>query len=205
MRINEQIYSLRKKQNLSQEELANKLNVTRQTISKWELGESLPDLDKIVPLCEIFKITPDELLIGKKNNEIIKEYKPDKIKALLISVSIFLYFIGVVSIIFLEEYVHLNDGVIVSIFLTICGIATSIIIFTCMTRPNNHINQEKKDKSPKLKSIIDIISLITTAIYLLVSFLTMAWHITWIIWIIYSFIVKIIELIYGLKELDDEK
>lgn len=41
MKINEKIYSLRKKHNLSQEELANELNVSRQTVSKWELGGSL--------------------------------------------------------------------------------------------------------------------------------------------------------------------
>ena len=56
MKIGEKIYSLRKKHNLSQEELANELNVSRQTVSKWEVGESCPDFDKIVPLysCNCF-------------------------------------------------------------------------------------------------------------------------------------------------------
>ncbi len=69
MKINEKIYSLRKEHHLSQEELADKIGVSRQTVSKWELGESCPDFDKIVPLCEVFGITSDELLTDKKTQE----------------------------------------------------------------------------------------------------------------------------------------
>ena len=50
MDLGENLYNLRKKKNLSQEEVAEKLNVTRQTISKWETGESKPDFDKIVQI-----------------------------------------------------------------------------------------------------------------------------------------------------------
>ena len=66
MNLGEKIYELRKQQNLSQEELGDKLNVSRQTISKWERNESTPDLDKIVPLCDLFNLSVDELLQVKK-------------------------------------------------------------------------------------------------------------------------------------------
>lgn len=208
MKINEMIYSLRKENNLSQEELADKLNVSRQTVSKWELGESSPDFNKIVPLCDVFGITTEELLRGKKaesSDSIIDcEKKPDVLKAVLICGGIFLYFLAIVSVIMGEEYFEFNDGVVVSIFLILCGLATSIIVFTCMTRPSK---KEKKvhKKNPVLKGIISIVTLIFTCVYLLVSFLTMAWHITWIIWIIYSIVVKIIELVFCLKEVNDEE
>ena len=201
MKINEKIYSLRKQNNLSQEELADKLNVSRQTVSKWELGDSCPDFDKIVPLCEVFGITTEELLrdkkIEKKENE--SDDKPDTIKALLICGSIFLYFIAIVSIIFGEEFLHLNDGVVVSIFLTICGLATSIIVFTCITRPSKNKQKKEEVKDPKLRSIISITSLLFTGIYLVVSFLTMAWHITWIIWIIFALVVRVIKLVFSIR------
>lgn len=45
MKFNEKIIELRKKQGLSQEELGYKLNVTRQTVSKWELGQTTPEMD----------------------------------------------------------------------------------------------------------------------------------------------------------------
>ena len=201
MKINEKIYSLRKKHNLSQEELADRINVSRQTVSKWELGDSTPDFDKIVPLCEVFGISTDELLTNKKieeNNG--QEDKPDTKKALYICIAIFMYFIGIVSIVLGEEYFHLNEGLLVSVFLLIVGLATALIVYTCMTRPSKKKDEEEDDiKDPTLKAIISIVTLLVTGVYLFVSFTTMAWHITWIIWIIYSLIIRIIKLAYSLK------
>ena len=200
MKINEKIYSLRKKAGLSQEELADKLNVSRQTVSKWELGDSTPDFDKIVPLCNIFGITTEELLRDKKIDMEVDDNKPDVIKAALISISVLLYFIGIVFIVFGEEYLNLSDGILVPIFLFICGLATATIVFTCMTRPSKKEKKEEiENKNPVLKGIISIVALLTTCVYLLVSFTTMAWHITWIIWVIFALIVRIIELIFVVR------
>ena len=65
MEFGNRLYELRKQKGLSQEELANRLDVTRQTISKWELGDSNPDMDKLVQLGELFEISLDELVLGK--------------------------------------------------------------------------------------------------------------------------------------------
>lgn len=62
MTIGERIKALRKKNNLTQEELADYLCVTYQAVSKWENGGSSPDLALIVPLAKIFHVTTDELL-----------------------------------------------------------------------------------------------------------------------------------------------
>jgi len=62
MTLGEKIQILRKQQGMSQEQLAAKILVTRQAISKWELCESLPDVDNIVQLSEIFHVTTDYLL-----------------------------------------------------------------------------------------------------------------------------------------------
>ena len=71
--LKENIKSIRKSKGLSQEELAIKLNVVRQTISKWELGETSPDIKQAKELSKIFKISLDELVdnnldIACKNN-----------------------------------------------------------------------------------------------------------------------------------------
>ncbi len=66
MTLGEKIYELRTQHNLSQGDLANELNVSRQSISKWENGNSTPDLEKIVKLAEIFNVSLDELI---KNQE----------------------------------------------------------------------------------------------------------------------------------------
>ena len=62
MKFNEKLIELRKKQGLSQEELGYKLNVTRQTISKWELGQTTPEMDKLAEISKIFNVSVDELI-----------------------------------------------------------------------------------------------------------------------------------------------
>lgn len=69
MDLGKRLLELRKSRKLSQETVAKRLNVSRQTISKWETDQSVPDIDKILPLCELYDITADELLTG---NTIIK-------------------------------------------------------------------------------------------------------------------------------------
>lgn len=66
MSLGQRLIELRKEKKLSQEEVAGKLNVTRQTVSKWETDQSTPDFDKILPLCELYGISTEELITGKK-------------------------------------------------------------------------------------------------------------------------------------------
>ena len=61
MSLSEKILSLRTGLGLSQEELAEKLEVSRQSVSKWETGQSVPDLDKFIRLADLFGISVDEL------------------------------------------------------------------------------------------------------------------------------------------------
>ena len=60
--LGEKIMKLRKEAGLSQEELGEKLNVTRQTVSKWELGDTTPEINKLTELSKIFNVSMDELL-----------------------------------------------------------------------------------------------------------------------------------------------
>ncbi len=75
--LKENIKTIRKSKGLSQEELAVKLNVVRQTISKWEQGLSVPDSDMLISLSEALE-TPVSTLLG----ETLAEAKPDDLKAL---------------------------------------------------------------------------------------------------------------------------
>ncbi|MBO3446042.1 helix-turn-helix transcriptional regulator [Clostridium sp. CCUG 7971] len=79
MKIQEKIKKNRQKNNWSQDDLAKKLNISRQAISKWETGESIPDVDKLVLMSEIFDITLDELIKGEKPKQpLIVEEKSKK-------------------------------------------------------------------------------------------------------------------------------
>lgn len=62
MNLSDKILKLRKQNGLSQEELAEKLNVSRQAISRWKLGSAQPDVSNILQLSKLFKVTTDYLL-----------------------------------------------------------------------------------------------------------------------------------------------
>ena len=61
MRFEEKIVELRKAKGLSQEELAEQLGVSRQAVSRWELGQTLPDISNLLQLCELFGVSADYL------------------------------------------------------------------------------------------------------------------------------------------------
>lgn len=67
MRLSEKIMELRKNSGWSQEELADRLGISRQSVSKWETGESMPDIDKIIRMSELWNVSTDYLL--KENSE----------------------------------------------------------------------------------------------------------------------------------------
>lgn len=75
--LNENIRAIRKSKGLSQEELAIKLNVVRQTISKWEKGLSVPDSEMLLSISEIFEIPVSKLL-----GETIAQQKEDELKVI---------------------------------------------------------------------------------------------------------------------------
>ena len=209
MSLGERLLELRKSKHLSQEEVADKLNVSRQTISKWETDSSTPDFDKIIPICELFEISTDELLTGNK------EATEEKVNAYSMSeeekshkriggivFSIFLYFIALAWIMTSVAALKFDPVISSAIFLLICGVATCVIIYSCIVYKKEKTEEEE---NPIIKKIDEIVSIITLVVYLLVSFLTMAWHITWIIWIIYALVMEIIKLLFMLKGDNNEK
>nr|WP_317324193.1 helix-turn-helix transcriptional regulator [uncultured Flavonifractor sp.] len=75
--LSERIYQLRRKNGLSQEQLAEKIGVSRQAISKWESGTSTPELEKLLALSECFRMTLDELVKDEAANPETKEATPN--------------------------------------------------------------------------------------------------------------------------------
>lgn len=205
MTIGEKLLELRKEKSLSQEEVANQVNVSRQTISKWETDQSLPDFDKIVPLCNLYGITTDELLKGEKKsseieNEVQRKQQEQKSRiktAAVVSVSVLLYFVGGI-LVALADYIGIHEDLMVCISLGICAIATCLLIFHFMSLPDKEERQKKKEENQTVKMVIEITGLVFAVIYFWISFMTMAWGITWIIWIIYAIVEQIIRLCFRL-------
>lgn len=90
MKFEEKLIKLRKENLLSQEELAEKLNVTRQTISKWELGQSKPDIEKLKEISSLFKVSIEQLT-DDNNTEINKKTKEkdnSKVAKIIITITV---------------------------------------------------------------------------------------------------------------------
>jgi transcriptional regulator len=76
MSFSEKLQALRKANKMSQEKLADLLDVTRQSVSKWESGQTYPEMDKLLAMCKIFKCSLDDLTndevtdikVGEKKN-----------------------------------------------------------------------------------------------------------------------------------------
>jgi len=123
MNFNEKLQNLRKEKGLSQEDLGEKLGVTRQTVSKWELGSTSPKLDDLKKISELFNVSLDELSGIIKEKEISKDVKNNKkhsiIKKIiaLILVVIVAIFIGIILYryfafkTFYERYEQINSNV----------------------------------------------------------------------------------------------
>ena len=88
MILAEKIALLRKRNEWSQEQLAEKLDISRQSVSKWESGASIPDMDKILKLSRLFEVSTDYLLkdeIVEENEKIPKaeeEYQPPEARSI---------------------------------------------------------------------------------------------------------------------------
>ncbi len=62
MKFNEKLHDLRKRSNMTQTALAEKLNVSRQAVSRWEQGSAMPDIENLIAMSDLFGVTLDELL-----------------------------------------------------------------------------------------------------------------------------------------------
>ena len=81
MTLGEKIQILRKQKGLSQEQLAEKITITRQAISRWELNESIPDVENILQLSKVFNVSTDYLLNKSALNSAPSEAAGDKEEA----------------------------------------------------------------------------------------------------------------------------
>ena len=116
MNFSEKLFELRKKECLSQEELAEKVGVSRQTISKWEMGQSTPEMEKLITLSKIFNLSMDELVgndvFEEKENKLQEDIKKKHIFLKVIMVIFIIYFIiCVLKFILLTRQVLITNSI----------------------------------------------------------------------------------------------
>ena len=120
MTIAEKIKQLRKDNSMTQEDLAEKLNVSRQTISKWETSVTIPDADNIVAISKLFNITTDELLDYRVENV-------QKKKQFIMDMAVLLF--GIIGFIVFAILLMTNQIDETSSVITINGYGIAAILF----------------------------------------------------------------------------
>ena len=144
--FSQNLQKIRSEKNLSQEQLADKIGVSRQTISAWESGKASPELDKITAISKLFSVSIDEL-VGEIKTEASnfdkKEYEKNYSKiALLRASGIFILFSGIAFGAFFFE-----KGVIVGVGLMI-SLAISVPLFI-LAKNTDELENNKLIKSKK--------------------------------------------------------
>lgn len=169
LNISEKLKQARLAANLTQEELAEKVGVSRQTVSNWENGRSYPDIVSIIVLSDIYDMTLDSLLKG--DNEMIKHLKKstDVIKSNK-QVVIGLVLFGVMVVIgFLIRHFAPElpmDGLIINIIVSVGMLVAAIVV---IARFIDRIKRTELKNSNKTWLIVGVIVL-TVLIYVLLAF-----------------------------------
>ena len=150
--LSEKIYALRRKNGLSQEQLAEKIGVSRQSISKWEGGLSTPELDKLKALSEFFQVSIDELTKEQEpstaTSETKQEASADPAKTAESSIGIGLCILGAIGLILSGILIIVQpsamEQVNASSTITLNGTGILIILFVLLMIVGIILTMKKK-------------------------------------------------------------
>ncbi|MCH5205857.1 MAG: helix-turn-helix transcriptional regulator [Oscillospiraceae bacterium] len=145
--FSERFRGLRKKSGLSQEELAEKLNVSRQAVSKWETGAAVPTADKLAEIADFFGVSLDMLMRGD-NSEIPQNRREDSPKKLRKVTAVCMIAAAVLAVLILavlqltgkgdsiaaSSAVTLNGTGIVAVLAVLCGILGIALLISSIKR-----------------------------------------------------------------------
>ena len=183
MGFSENLQILRKMKNMSQEQLAERLDISRQAVSKWESGNGYPETDKLISICEIFNCSMDEIIKGKISEDTDKEKTKYEtlmnqyskgiaiaVGVILLGVTILLYFSGIPG----PESVQDRNSMIGVVILLLCVVLIMpIFIVLGMENPKipNFYNEDEiaKFNLKYPKAIALSISLILIGVIFLIS------------------------------------
>lgn len=150
MKFSENLQKLRKEYGYSQEQLADELGVSRQAVSKWESGNSYPEMATLIAMTELFDTTMDELIeqeVSVEHKMKKKDYLSFSRKfALAMAVGVTLVMFGIVSVLIMEEIMPKNSDLItVPFFGFVLG---AVIIFVYMGLEKSEFDRELKERGP---------------------------------------------------------
>ena len=227
--IGEKLYELRRNNNMSQEQIADLLDVSRQSISKWERGDAIPDIHNLEAISKVFGVSIDSIVIkgyrreerdvressfNQTNEQPIRNLIGDEVEdrerlksqgTLFIIVAVVLYIIAGMSFIFFASV--LEGALIFVVFGAIVALATGIIIYgSSLNEKAKRLygrdgdgGDEDEKKSPTAKIISKILSLIALIVFFILGFQYGIWYIAWIAFPIAGVLGTVSQYIFPIK------
>ena len=146
MNIGERIYELRRKNSMSQEDLAEKMNVSRQSISKWESSQSVPEVEKIIQLSNIFNVSTDWILKGENSKKQKSQSNKNNLKSVQ-TVSTALNYIGFV----IGAFILFEKQAVWSVAVPIVFSILSLAIYFAVYSDSENTNEKKQSFNTFIK------------------------------------------------------
>jgi transcriptional regulator with XRE-family HTH domain len=175
-KVAELLISLRKEHGYTQSDLAEKLGISFQAVSKWERGENLPDAFTLVELADIYNISVDEILNGKVIPRNTDDEKAGRKKLILVLAVILIIAAPVSIFIFGVD----NYTIYVPVILIITAISVGLMTYATVDA-SNFSNFKGKSSNQRRKE--EIIYVICAGIFLTLGLLWNLFHIAWIIFV----------------------
>ncbi len=172
IKLANRLVELRKQNKLSQEALAEKLGLSRQSISKWERAEASPDTDNLIALAEVYGMSLDELL-GNEVKEITSETKEEKTENIFLKLSPIFLLVAVA--------VYTAGGILAGgkWWATAWVIFTLVLALTLFAA-----TKSAKKRGVKIALSTIAVVLATASIYVFVGMLFSLWNIAWLVFLL---------------------
>lgn len=153
MNIGERIYELRRKNSMSQEDLAEKMNVSRQSISKWESSQSVPEVERIIQLSNIFNVSTDWILKGENSKKQKSQSNKNNLKSVQ-TVSTALNYTGFV----IGTFILFEKQAIWAVAVPIVFSILSLAIYFAVYSDSENTDEKKQSLNTFIKLNIFIFS-----------------------------------------------
>lgn len=178
--VSDLLIKLRKEYGYTQSDLADRLDVSFQAVSKWERGENLPDAYTLLELAKIYDVTVDEILKGEVQPKQLVEKRnmSEGVFATFIIVGVALCILSPVTYFMLEEHVSELAGIIG--ILSQIAIAVAIFIYAGIAYSKTVAAQPKREMSRRENIVYGL----CVVIFLISGFVFDLFHIAWIVFIL---------------------
>lgn len=177
-KIAELLIKLRKEKGFTQTDLADKLDISFQAVSKWERGENLPDAFLLIEIARIYGITVDEILKGECIKIDEKKGLSNRVRNLLLTLGIAFLLISPIPI-FTDSRVDSSGWLIASLLTGMFGIVILVFVGLEMGR-----NRERTYKSKEETRIDNIVYGTCAAIFLATGLIWGLWYVGWVVFIL---------------------